>query len=246
MLQSLIPKIGFGWATRVMGFIFIFVCTIANILIRSRLPPAANANSKPDFRIFKDPAFALVVLGTFLLELALFIPLAYISSYALANGFSTAFSYQILPILNVGSVFGRWLPGYYADVVGRFNASIMAIFLTIVSVLAIWLPAGNTTAGLVVFAIMFGFGSGSNISLTPVAIGQLCKTEQYGRYYATCYTLVSIGCLTGIPIAGEIIASNDGAYWGLILFVGFCYLGGMGAYSVARVMATGWKIKAVY
>ena len=34
---------------------------------------------------------------------------------------------------------------------------------------------------------------GSNISLTPVCVGQLCDTEVFGRWYATCYTIVSIG-----------------------------------------------------
>jgi predicted MFS family arabinose efflux permease len=246
MLQNLIPKIGFAWATRCIGFIYIFLCIIANFLIKSRLPRAKNASVNPDFRIFKDLAFAVTVLGVFLLEFALFIPLTYISSYAIYKGFSEAFSYQILTILNVGSVFGRWVPGYYADRLGRYNAAIASVVLTVIAVFAIWLPAGGSMAGIVIFALLFGFASGSNISLTPVCVGQLCRTENYGRYYATCYTIVSIGCLTGIPIAGEIISSNGGAYWGLIIFTGMCYAGGLMAFTTARIMATGPKLLAKY
>lgn len=246
VLDALIPKVGFAWSTRVLGFIYVGLCVIACVLVRSRLPPAKNATAKPDFRIFRDPAFAVTVMGVYLLEWALFVPLAYISSYALQQGFSSDFSYEALVILNVGSIFGRWLPGFYADIIGRYNTMILTTILTVVSVLGIWLPAGGTKAGLVVFALLFGFASGSNISLTPVCVGQLCRTEHYGRYYATCYTIVSIGCLTGIPIVGEILASNHGDYWGLIVFVGVCYVGGLAAFVAVRMLRTGWKLRVVY
>lgn len=245
-LESLIPKVGFAWSCRVLGFIYIVLSILAVTFIRSRLPPLKNANAKPDFRILKAPVFAITVAGVFLLEWALFIPLTYISSYALHQGFSTAFSYHILVYLNVGSIFGRWLPGFYADRIGRFNCAILAIGLTVICVFAIWLPFGHTTPGLVIFAVVFGFASGSNISLTPVCVGQLCPTQQYGRYYATCYTIVSVGCLTGIPIVGEIINANDGAYWGLIVFVGMCYVGGLVTFVAARVMETGWQLRVKY
>jgi MFS family permease len=246
MLEALIPKIGFAWSTRIIGFIYVGLCAVACIFIRTRLPPEKNANAKPDFRIFKDPAFAITVLGVYLLEWALFVPLTYISSYALYQGFSTDFSFQVLVILNVGSIFGRWLPGFYADKIGRYNTMILTTILTVVSVLGIWLPVGGTKAGIVVFALLFGLASGSNISLTPVCIGQLCRTENYGRYYATCYTIVSIGCLTGIPIVGEIIAKNNGDYWGLIVFVGVCYVVGLAAFVIVRVLNTGRKLRVVF
>ena len=33
-------------------------------------------------------------------------------------------------------------------------------------------------------------------------------------YYATSYSIVSLGTLTGTPIAGAIVTANNGAYWG--------------------------------
>jgi MFS family permease len=246
MLESLIPKVGFAWSTRIIGFIYVALCSTACLLIRTRLPPDPNGNAMPDFRIFQDPAFAITVLGVYLLEWALFVPLAYISSYALHQGFSVTFSYQALVILNVGSIFGRWLPGFYADKIGRYNTMILTVVLTVISVLCIWLPAGQSMAGLIVFCLLFGFASGSGISLTPVCVGQLCRTENYGRYYATCYTCVSIGCLTGIPIAGEILTSNGGEYWGLIVFVGVCYFGGLAAFLTVRFLHTGRKLWIAY
>jgi MFS family permease len=243
LLQSLIPKVGFGWATRIMAFIILFLCLISNALVRSRLPKSSIRRSPhPDARILAQPAFAWTVFAVFLLEWALFIPLTYITSYALHKQYSVAFSYQILPILNVGSVFGRWLPGFYSDIIGRYNTTLIFVILTIISVFVIWLPFGAHTAGLVVFVLLFGFASGSNISLTPVCIGQLCETKDYGRYYATCYSIVSLGCLTGIPIVGAILERCGGNYWGLIVWTGTCYAGSFMAFAVARGLGGGWRL----
>ncbi|KUJ17280.1 MFS general substrate transporter [Mollisia scopiformis] len=247
LLESLIPQVGLAWATRIMGFVILCLSMIGILLIKSNLPPSRTAKSPhPDFRILAQPAFFFTVMGSFLMEWALFVPLTYITSYALHAGFNTPFSYQILPILSAGSVFGRFFPGLYSDFIGRFNLILLCTILTIISIFAIWLPFGTTTPGIVVFAVLFGFSSGSNISLTPVCVGQLCKVEEYGRYYATCYTIVSFGCLTGVPIAGSIVQACGGSYWGLIVFTGGCYVGAFVAFAIARGLGGGWRVMMKY
>lgn len=195
ILEALFPKVGWAWATRVVALICLVSFALANLLIRSRLPqkPFSKENVLPDFRIFRDTRFAITTASVFFIEWGCFIPISFISSYALDQGFSSHFSYQILAILNVGSFFGRWLPGFFADFLGRFNTLIATVALCVLCNACLWLPAGNNLALLVIYALLFGFGSGSNISLTPVCVGQLCKTENYGRYYATAYTIVSFG-----------------------------------------------------
>lgn len=246
MMQYLIPQVGFAWTTRIMGFVFLLLLSIGCSLVRTRLPPDHNATAKPDFSILRNVTFALTVAGIYLLEWALFVPITYISSYALHVGFTVDFSYQCLIILNIGSVFGRWLPGFYADKIGAFNTMALTTVLSVVTVLGVWLPAGHTMPGMIIFCLLFGFASGSNIGLVSVCVGKLCRTENLGRYYATCYTIVSVGCLTGIPIVGEIIKTNDGEYWGLITFTGVCYAGGLTAFVVVRIIRVGWSLKAVY
>ena len=265
MLQRLFPLVGFRWATRILAFLFLFLLLIANLLIRTRLTPrdrvkrgetgvvAINIRKDiwPDPRIFRHPVFALTTAGVFFIEWALFIPISYISSYALANGVSPAFSYQILAILNAGSFFGRWAPGYTADRFGRFNTMIGTVAICLISVFSLWLtcspqsgPGGN--AQLVIFVLIFGFGSGSNISLTPVCVGQLCDTKVFGRWYASLYSIVSFGCLTGIPIAGQLLASDNGRYTALIIFTGGCYGLGLVCFVWARVLSVGWNFKKIY
>lgn len=99
---------------------------------------------------------------------------------------------------------------------------------------------------LIIFALLFGLSSGSNISLMPVCVGQLCGVEQYGGYYSTCFSIVSLGCLTGVPLTRIILDVDEGRYRGLILFVGAFYAGGLVAFLVVRMMATEWKVKRKY
>jgi MFS family permease len=247
-LQALLPKIGWAWSTRVNGLINLVLLVIANLFIKSRLPPrkATKENILPDFRIFRDPVFALTTAGVSFVEWGLFVPLTYLSSYALHHGVDTHFSYQIIAILNVGSCFGRYLPGFVADNIGRFNCIVLTIALCMISTLAFWLPAQGSIALIIVYVLVFGFASGSGISLTPVCVGQLCQIENYGRYYATCYTLVSFFSLTGIPIAGQLVTACNGEYWGLIVFTAGAYAASLVTLTAARITGAGWKLKVVY
>ncbi|KAI4165900.1 MAG: hypothetical protein LQ342_000331 [Letrouitia transgressa] len=192
-LQALFPRLGFAWSVRLLALVFLVLLLTAILLIRTRLPPKVGGTVWPDFRIFAQPVFALTTAGVFFIEWGLFVPLAFISSYALANGVSPTFSYQLLAVLNAGSVLGRACPGFIADRLGRFNAMIATVAMCALCVLGVWLNVGGNIAGLCVFAALFGFASGSNIGLTPPCVGQLCETEEFGRYYATCYTIVSLG-----------------------------------------------------
>jgi MFS family permease len=249
MLQKLFPMLGFAWSTRILGFIHLFLLVITNLLVRSRLPrkPVGGFRSvSPDLTVFKDLPFTLVTIGIFLMEWGIFVPLTYITTYAVSHGHSASFSFQILAVLNAGSFVGRFSAGMVADMIGRMNTLILSIGLCVIACLGLWLPAGESTPMIVIFAIIFGIVSGSNLSLSPVCIGQLCKTENYGRYFATCWMLVAFGTLTGLPIAGQILAAAGGDYWGLIVFAGLAYVAAMLCLITARVLVVGWGVFTVF
>lgn len=185
-LCQLFPLVGYSWACRILAFVFLFQLIIANFLIRTRLAPPAQgmgSNIWPDCRIFQNVTFCLTTAGTFFIEWALFVPLSYISSYALARGIDPTFSYQILAILNAGSFFGRWAPGVLADRLGRFNMMIATVFLCMVSVLGLWLTCAGSSdlvPQLIIFTLIFGFASGSNISLGTVFLIPLLLPQNRG------------------------------------------------------------------
>lgn len=320
IIQSATPKVGFGWAVRIVGFICLLLLAVSNWLIRGRpefitqasavtpstpstlsespTPDGEKINSSRwrsflpfdskkkkrkssrgvtiDLGAFRDPRFTLTTLGVFLIEWGVFVPITYLISYSLDGlHLPSAFSYQILAIMNTGSVFGRWLPGIVADKVGRFNTMILTVSFCLIVVLALWLPSdliaeeniGGRKAIMIVFALLYGFGSGSGISLTPVCVGQICETREYGTKYGTCYFFVSFGyvssitiyspnwpqltdrpnrTLTGIPIAGQIIHSMNGKFTALILFTAGSYAGALFFFVAARIVGGGKKWRTVY
>lgn len=248
VLIDIMPRIGYTWSIRVIALIDLILCTAAIFLCRTRLPLEKSAKGATiDLTAFKDLRFSLTTAGVFLIEWALFIPLTYITSYSLSHGVNQKFSYQMLSILNAGSVLGRALPGYLSDRFGRFNVMLVTASFCAISCLCIWIPAGNNVGAIIAFSFLFGIFSGTGISLTPVCVSQICKTEDYGKRYGTCYFFVSFGVLTGMPIAGEILQRQGGTnFSGLIGFSAGCYLAGAIMFFLARGVATKWQWKVIY
>lgn len=252
MLQRLFPRIGWAWSTRVLALIFFVLCIISVLLVRSRLPPKPGSSVLPDLRIYRQPAFTFTTIAVFFMEWGLFVPITYIISFVVSTGIAapdSSFPFAVLAVMNAGSSLGRYLPGVFADHIGRFNAMILAFGLCAITSLALWLPATVIHSSspaikplVIIYAVLFGFASGSNISLTPVCVGQLCKTSEYGRYYATCYTLVAFGTLTGIPLAGALLQVCNGSFIGVVLFTGGCYVMGLVSLIMARRSKVGFTL----
>lgn len=246
IMNKMVHSIGFPWTIRVVGFIVLALCIGAVFTLKTRLPMNKSAGGAIDLKAFKDVRFVLACLGTFMIEWGIFVPINYITSYALSQGVGTNLAYNIVAFLNVGSIFGRFLPGYMADRFGRYNVMVITATATGIFCLALWIPAGDNVAAIIAFAVLFGFWSGTGICLTPVCISQICRTEDYGKRYGTCYFVVSFGVLTGLPIAGEIVNRQNGSYTGLIAFSGATYLCGAVFFLAARIVGAGWKLKTIY
>lgn len=195
IISALVPRIGFAWTMRAMALMMVPFVVVGTLLMRRRLISRGPSRLAfiPDLRILLKPRLSIMALGALFIELGLFIPLTYVASYAVSRGMSSHVAYRMITLLNVGSLLGRWLPGWLGDKIGRFNAQIIALALCLVSVLGIWLPAGPTVTGLTAFVLLFGLGSGSGISLVPVCIGQLCATEDYGKTFTAIYSIGSFG-----------------------------------------------------
>jgi MFS family permease len=255
LLRSLLPNLGFAWSCRVLALIMLGLAVPSNLFIRTRLTPAKGRDGRPkvqsvwpDFTVFRDARFAFASIGIFFMEWGLFVPLTFIVSFAAAHGQDATESYLLLSYLNAGSVLGRVLPGFLADRFGRFNVIIVTIALCVVTVLALWLPAGTSKALLIVYSVLFGIASGSNLGLVPVCLGQLCDHRRYGRLYSTAMMVASFGTLSSVPIGGALLdsASGEDGWRNLIIFSGIAYFVALVCYGTARVLAVGWNPRTIF
>lgn len=245
VLRATLPKYGYQWSVRILGFVFTACLIVGNILMKPRFPPSPEAKKQSIFslRLFGDPAFAFLTVSVFGVEIVLFGALGILPTYAsLSTDFPPDTGFYLIAVMNGVSCFGRIIPGFVSDIIGRFNMFLIMMAMTLVVMLVIWLPFGHTSlAALYLFVALFGFGTGSWMAMTPACIGQLCEAEHFGRYYGTLYFIASLATLVCIPISGELVSSI-----GPQVMVGFmCVVLAVSlvTFMLSRWACLGWKWK---
>lgn len=79
MTQKLIEDFGFGWSMRITALFMLYLLTIANFTITSRMPPRPKPFVVTAFLDpLKEVPFALVTFGAFLFTLGFFIPFNFV------------------------------------------------------------------------------------------------------------------------------------------------------------------------
>lgn len=222
ILKPVFQKLSWAWSMRIVALICLFLMAAGNFCIRGRLPPRKNGGAI-DLRCFLDARFSWATIGVACFEFVLFGALGLIPTYSLSQGFSNQTGFNIIAILNAGSALGRSFSGCVSDRIGRFNTMLLTLIWTLVVTLGLWLPIGDNLVVFYVFAPLFGFGSGSIISMAPVCLGQLCRADEYGQYYGTSYSVVAFATMVCIPIGGELLprigATGFVAFFGGVLVI---------------------------
>ena len=241
LVQNLIPKIGFPWTMRVSAFLILALLIVANLTVKSRLAPSPKPFSFMAFvKPLGEPTFALLTLGAFFIFFGIFIPFTFIQLSGQALGMSPQLSNYLLAVLNAASVFGRTLPGYLGDRFGRFNVIVILNFFSAIIILALWLPArGN--APILVFAALYGFGSGAFVSMVPACLAQISNIKEIGVRNGTIFAIVSFAALCGNPIAGALLG-NGTSFTKVIIFAGVVYMAGAVIFLLTRATLVKWKV----
>ncbi|KAH7369981.1 riboflavin transporter MCH5 [Rhexocercosporidium sp. MPI-PUGE-AT-0058] len=245
MVSKLIPQIGFPWTMRAVAFTMFGMLILANFTVKSRLTPQPKKLDLMTFILpLKEPAFALLCLASFLFFFGTFLPFNYIILQAQSHGMSANLSIYLIPILNAASVFGRILPGIVADRVGRFNVMIITTGFSAIIVLALWLPSSGNIP-IIIFCVLYGFSSGAFVSMGPSLMAQISPIRELGTRNGTFFLCVAIGGLTGNPIGGALIGSDNGGFHHLQIFCGVTMAAGSLVYVADRWVQVGFKAKVI-
>lgn len=121
---------------------------------------------------------------------------------------------------------------------------IITTMVSAIVVLGLWIPAHKNVTVLL-FAVFFGFSSGAFISLSPALVAQISDVRQIGVRIGSNFFIVSFAVLTGNPIAGAIIAKDNGHFTGLQIFCGTTIIAAGVAYLAARYSQCGFKWKRI-
>ncbi|OJZ90613.1 hypothetical protein ASPFODRAFT_203124 [Aspergillus luchuensis CBS 106.47] len=240
ILRTLFSKYGWTWSIRVIAFIALGCYAAAIILVKGRLPASSNSKATIDFRAFRSPRLCFLTVAVFSFEFIIFGCAALLPTYVRFAGFPTDVQFYSLTVLNCFGLVGRVLPGFAADKIGRFNILLCLVLLTFIIMATVWLPVGShDVKTLYTVVAIFGFGSGGWISLAPVCAGQLCRTEEYGRFYGTLYSVASFGVLLTVPVGGDLLQSTTPQV--LIGFYSAVLLVGLVGLILSRWALLHWK-----
>ncbi|PPJ50000.1 hypothetical protein CBER1_04750 [Cercospora berteroae] len=258
IVQQLLPKIGYPWTVRVIGFIMLATNIVTITFLRTRLPPR-KSGPLVDWASFKELPFALYCISMFFNFWGLYFVFFYIGSYG-RNVLGVSYQQSInllLTVVCVGFVF-RLVPNYFADKIGSLNTLIPFCLLCGIMMFA-WIGIHSLPA-LYVFAAIYGSGSAVIQALWPAVIGSLNKVPDLKKagvrmgmaftVWLSSYPLrleticvVSFASLTGPPLAGALIQQNGGDYLNAQIWGGLSFFIGCIGLIATRWSIVGWDPK---
>ncbi|KAH0556791.1 hypothetical protein GP486_005423 [Trichoglossum hirsutum] len=242
IVEQLLPRIGFPWTVRVIGFIAVGTLMIVNTFMKTRLPPR-RAGPLVEWAAFKEVPYVLFSIGMFLMFLGIYFAFYYIGSFGRAVGLSTKDSITLLLIMNGVGIVGRLVPNYAADRwFGPLNTMIpSAAFASVV--LFCWIPVQDST-GLTVFSVLYGLFAAGVQSLFPATLSALTTDMgKMGVRMGMVFSIISFASLIGPPIAGALIQQRNGGYLYAQIYAGSVVMCGCLMLVATRIAKVGLKLR---
>lgn len=221
--------VGFEWATRIIGFIFLGTFAISYLSFHGISLVGKKPRAMIDRTALREMPFVVYVVALALIGCGFFVPIFYISVDASANlGTSPDLAFYLVPVINAASVIGRFLPG----LVPRLFAAMAAFPLMTAAggvVVFSWMAVHNL-AGLVIFGVVYGIIDGYLITVITIMVPVLSPPdaihETIGTRIGMAWFGFGIGGLIGSPIGGAINDPSTGNFKGAQAFGGATLLGG--------------------
>lgn len=201
------------------------------LVMKSRAPPRPT-QGLVDRTAFRDAPYLLLNLGLFFGFMGLYVIFYYIQLLALARTtVSSTLADYLLVIIDGSSLFGRLIPGYYADRIGSINVQTAVALMS--AILTLCLLAIRDAPGLIVFSVLYGFAAGAFMGLPAAGVVSLSADKsKIGTRLGMTLVLVSN------PIAGAILGGNQN-WVGFIVWCSVLLVASSVSMAASRVMKVG-------
>ncbi|KAF3801404.1 Leporins efflux protein lepC [Colletotrichum gloeosporioides] len=233
LVRQLLPRVGFGWTMRTIGFVQGGGLAIAVAVLRPRVLPRKTGQFV-EWSAFRELEYTSYACGSVLCLMGAYFAFFFVAAYARdIQGMSYTKSLNLVMMMNGVGMVGRLLLTHLADRFGNLTVFVPtagAGALLLFSWIAVASPAG-----VYVWASFSGMATGGIQSLFPSALASLTSDPQkQGTRIGMVFTIVSFAGLIGPPIGGALISAVGGSYVGAQAFAGTCLSLGMAFMITAR------------
>ncbi|CDO77486.1 hypothetical protein BN946_scf184902.g20, partial [Trametes cinnabarina] len=180
-----------------------------------------------DVEFFRDPIFWSVAACFFFATFGYLTPIFLISTFTAEKvpGLPDLVGTLPVVVLNLSAALGRTLVGFAADIFGPVNSLLVAIVLSGLTQLVVWMFV-SSYAGIMAFAILYGFFCGCLISLVSAVVVRIYGADRLAGLSGLLYLFNTPGYAAGAPLAGALLGAtgNDwrvvAAYGGAVQIIG--------------------------
>ncbi|RYC55500.1 hypothetical protein CHU98_g10713 [Xylaria longipes] len=238
MLRYLVPRIGFPWATRSLGFVVFGLYLLSYLVLVNYQPKARSGRRFFDTTAFVDWPFIILCVAGLFNATAYFIPLLYLPLVEKVRvpSIDPNLTLDLLPILNGASVLGRLLIGLAAARIGPTETITICLALSSVLLFA-WIAVDSVSA-TIVWSVFWGIISGALVALPGAFIPLFCpSTSVLGTRSGLFWISLGLGFLIGSPIAGSIydLKTAEKDSWHLQVFAAV-FMAGAAVLSIYPVI----------
>ncbi|TVY54718.1 Aspyridones efflux protein apdF [Lachnellula cervina] len=233
-VNGLIIKLGPEWTFRILGLVTLATGFPAAWLIKERLP--ITTATFIEWGLFKNVQFTTLFFAGAIATFPLFVPPFFLPLYSASLGLSPSAGAGLVAGFNFSSAVGRLCCGFLCDSMGPVNTLLLSLFLSALSMLAIW-PVSNSLGPLILFVIINGAANGGFFSTMPTVVGSVFGSRRVSVAMGMIVTgwgggyLMWLIATQGAPIAGYLLAAYGGehstlkAYHPAMIYAGSMALG---------------------
>lgn len=245
VFRALLSGLGFGWATRIIGFIALAILTVATMILKPVGARSTGVRQLFDSSALKDIPYVTFMIAGFLLFAGALVPYWLTTTFAktgLDGSTSVDLSFHLLAVINAAQFFGRVIPAWLSDHIG---GEIMLLLAEIaIGVLGFCWIAVHNLGGYVAWLVFFGLASGMVVTLPAIVLPYILPTMAViGTRLGMLYAVGGIGLLISTPVS---LALNDaaGSYLGSQVWIGCCGFAATLFYAITCRQA--WKRRRLY
>ncbi|KAK3182180.1 hypothetical protein K4F52_006549 [Lecanicillium sp. MT-2017a] len=244
VFEQLLPRVGFQWTVRILGFTTLAMLLPSFLLLKQRIPPR-QSDTYIDWTAFREPAYVFFAIGMFFNFWGLYIAFYYITTFAQqVVNMSRASSLQLLLIMNGVGFLARTVPNFLADwFTGPVNLLIPSTFFS--SVMLLCWTSIEQEPQVYTFVVFYGIFSGAVQSLFPATLASFTPDlSKVGVRMGMVLSTVSFAALTGAPIGGVLVSQENGRFLYAQIFAGASMFTGTALVLLARVYKVGLRFRA--